>query len=75
VGCQWCNGGHFGRVGVFQLLTMDTRLRALVADGASNDVVAAAAAEGGLQSLWADGLAKVEAGLITEEELHRVVPR
>jgi type IV pilus assembly protein PilB len=75
IGCQWCNGGHFGRVGVFQLLTMDARLRALVAAGASHDAVAAAAAEGGLQSLWSDGLAKVEAGLITEEELHRVVPR
>jgi hypothetical protein len=28
-----------------------------------------------MTTLWADGLAKVEAGVISLEELHRVVPR
>ena len=74
-GCRWCIGGHYGRTGVFQLLSMDAKLRELVADGASHDTIAAAAAGAGLQPLWSDGLAKVEAGLISLEELHRVVPR
>jgi type IV pilus assembly protein PilB len=74
-GCPWCIGGHFGRVGIFQLLTMDATLRALVADGASHDTIAAAAAAAGTQPLWADGLAKVASGQISLEELHRVVPR
>jgi type II secretory ATPase GspE/PulE/Tfp pilus assembly ATPase PilB-like protein len=29
----------------------------------------------GLSSLWADGVAKVEAGLISLDELHRVLTR
>jgi CheY-like chemotaxis protein len=28
----------------------------------------------GMDTLWSDGMAKVEAGLISREELHRVVP-
>jgi type IV pilus assembly protein PilB len=74
-GCRWCTGGHFGRVGIFELLTMDERLRQLVADGASHESIAGAALAAGMQSLWTDGMAKVEAGLISLEELHRVVPR
>ena len=74
-GCAHCNGGHHGRIGIFQLLTFDARLRELVAAGASHDELTAAAAETGMNTLWSDGLAKVEAGLISLEELHRVVPR
>ena len=74
-GCRWCSGGHHGRTGIFQLLTMDESLRALVVDGAPHDAIVAAAAAGGMQALWSDGLAKVEAGVISVDELHRVVPR
>ncbi|HZR95124.1 MAG TPA: GspE/PulE family protein [Gaiellaceae bacterium] len=74
-GCAHCAGGYRGRTGVFQLLTIDASLRTLLAAGASHDAIAAAAAEAGMRSLWHDGLAKVEAGLISVEELTRVVPR
>ena len=74
-GCPYCTGGYRGRVGVFQLLAVDDRLRTLLAAGASHDDVLAAASEAGMGSLWSDGVAKVEAGLISVEELHRVVPR
>jgi type IV pilus assembly protein PilB len=74
-GCRYCSGGYRGRVGVFQLLTMNERLRALVAGRASHEELTAAAYESGMETLWDDGLAKVEAGLISLEELHRVVPR
>ena len=72
-GCRYCSGGYHGRIGVFQLLTIDDRLRSLIASGASREALYAAAEEAGMSSLWADGLAKVEAGIISLEELRRVV--
>jgi type IV pilus assembly protein PilB len=75
VGCRYCSGGYRGRVGIFQLLTIDERLRSLIASRASHELLVAAAAEAGMVSLWADGLAKVEAGSISLEELRRVVPQ
>jgi type II secretory ATPase GspE/PulE/Tfp pilus assembly ATPase PilB-like protein len=72
--CRYCSGGYRGRVGIFQLLTIDERLRSLIASRASHEVIAVAANESGLAPLWADGLAKVEAGSISLEELRRVVP-
>jgi type IV pilus assembly protein PilB len=74
-GCPYCTGGYRGRTGVFQLLTVDDDLRLLVSGGAPHDEVVEAAGRAGMASLWDDGLAKVEAGLISVEELHRVVPR
>jgi type II secretory ATPase GspE/PulE/Tfp pilus assembly ATPase PilB-like protein len=60
---------------VFQFLIVDDALRALIASGASHDEIERAATVTGMGSLWTDGLAKVEAGSISVEELHRVVPR
>jgi type IV pilus assembly protein PilB len=74
-GCRHCTGGYRGRIGIFQLLILDDEMRALVASGASHDEIARAATASGMGSLWSDGLAKVEAGAISVEELHRVVPR
>jgi general secretion pathway protein E len=75
VGCTECNDGYRGRVGIFQLLTIDERLRALIAGRASHDELLAAAEEAGLAALWSDGVAKVESGAISLEELRRTVPR
>jgi type II secretory ATPase GspE/PulE/Tfp pilus assembly ATPase PilB-like protein len=74
-GCRWCIDGHHGRVAVFQLMRVDAALRELIAAGAPHDTLSAAAAAGGMRTLWEDGLHKVEQGLISMEELHRVVPR
>jgi type IV pilus assembly protein PilB len=74
IGCSYCNGGYRGRVGVFQLLTIDDQLRGLIASGASHESLAVAAADAGMRSLRSDALAKVESGIISLEELHRVVP-
>jgi type IV pilus assembly protein PilB len=74
-GCPYCTGGYRGRTGVFQLLSVDDRLRTLLAEGAGAEAIVAAGRESGMASLWDDGLAKVDAGLISVEELHRVVPR
>jgi type II secretory ATPase GspE/PulE/Tfp pilus assembly ATPase PilB-like protein len=75
VGCTYCSAGYRGRIGVFQLLTIGDELRQLIAAGAPNNAIVAAAGASGMASLWDDGVAKVEAGMTSLEELHRVVPR
>jgi type II secretory ATPase GspE/PulE/Tfp pilus assembly ATPase PilB-like protein len=74
-GCSYCSGGYRGRVGIFQLLTVGDDLRHLIAGGAANDAILQAAQACGMSSLWDDGIEKVEAGMTSLEELHRVVPR
>jgi type II secretory ATPase GspE/PulE/Tfp pilus assembly ATPase PilB-like protein len=74
-GCTYCSGGYRGRIGVFQLLTVGEDLRQLIAGSAANAEIIRAAYADGMESLWDDGLAKVEAGMTSLEELHRVVPR
>ncbi len=74
VGCPRCNRtGYKGRVGVFQLLIMDDQIEALAARNAHRDEIERAAAEAGMRTLWDDGIAKAAAGLISLEELARVV--
>ncbi len=74
VGCPRCNRtGYKGRIGVFQLLIMNDEIEALAAGNARRDEIELAAAAAGMRSLWDDGLAKAVAGLLSLEELARVV--
>jgi type IV pilus assembly protein PilB len=73
-GCPRCNQtGYKGRVGVYQLLTMNETIAQLAVARASREEVERAAMEGGMRSLWDDGLSKVAAGLTSVEELARVL--
>jgi type IV pilus assembly protein PilB len=72
-GCPRCNQtGYRGRIGVYQLMTMDEQLETLAAHKASREEIERAAMETGMRTLWDDGLAKVAAGLTSVEELARV---
>ena len=72
-GCPRCaETGYLGRVGIFQFLEMTDTLERLAAENASRNEIDRAAAAGGMQSLWDDGVAKIVAGLTTVEELARV---
>jgi len=73
-GCDACGGaGYRGRIGLFELMRFDARLRGLTLDRAGSDQIETAAREAGMRSLWEDGLAKVRHGLTTLEEVRRVV--
>ena len=73
-GCPRCNQtGYKGRVGVYQLLTMNESIAQLAVARASRDEVERAAMEAGMRSLWDDGLAKVASSLTSIEELARVL--
>jgi type IV pilus assembly protein PilB len=72
-GCVRCRQtGYRGRIGVFQLLTMNEELSALAARKASREELERAAMAEGMSTLWADGIEKVMAGLTSLEELARV---
>jgi type IV pilus assembly protein PilB len=73
VGCGRCRQtGYRGRIGVFQLLTMNEEVSALAARKASREELERAAMNEGMTTLWADGIEKVLSGLTSLEELARV---
>jgi type IV pilus assembly protein PilB len=72
-GCVRCRQtGYRGRVGVFELMTMNEELSTLAARKASHDELQRAAMDGGMTTLWVDGIEKVIEGLTSLEELARV---
>jgi type IV pilus assembly protein PilB len=72
-GCPRCGQtGYRGRIGIFQLLMMSATLEELAARKASREEIERAAMEGGMRTLWDDGMAKVASGLTSMEELARV---
>ena len=73
-GCPRCSQtGYKGRVGVYQLLTMNEEIAQLAVARGSREDIERAAAGAGMKTLWDDGLAKVAAGLTSIEELARVL--
>lgn len=72
VGCAVCQGrGYNGRLGVFETLWFDEKLARLVAQGAGEDTIEAAAGHN-LQFMWEDGCQKVLNGMTTLSELSDV---
>ena len=75
-GCESCRGtGYHGRVGCFELLTVDDDTRRLVQARATAAQINEAAKQAGMHSLTDDGLGKVGLGQTTLEEVMRVSMR
>ena len=73
VGCPECNQtGYRGRMGLFELLTVDEALRTLVHQGGNEQQLRAQAVKGGMTLLREDGIAHVLTGTTTLEEVVRV---
>jgi len=72
-GCAYCGGtGYYGRVGIFELLTMDNKIKELVISQTPTNVLKEAAREAGMKTLREDGLEKVLQGITTIAEVMRV---
>jgi type IV pilus assembly protein PilB len=72
-GCEQCRQtGYSGRVGIYELLAMNDRLRDSVAGNPSITEFRRVCLAEGMQSLRHDGFAKVSRGLTTVEEVFRV---
>jgi general secretion pathway protein E len=72
-GCDRCNHtGYHGRAAIFELLALDEEIQKLIRPGVNAGVIAAAAKQGGMTSMIADGLTKCETGVTTVAEVGRV---
>jgi len=73
-GCPRCHGsGYRGRLGVYELLVPDDRLRDRIGSGASVLDISTAAQASGLRTLLADAADKVWSGRTTPAEVMRVI--
>lgn len=74
VGCKRCNfTGYMGRTGVFSVLVISKRIRELILERKGVDEIRDVAIEEGMKTLLEAGAYKVAEGLISLEELYRVV--
>jgi general secretion pathway protein E len=75
-GCSQCrNTGYAGRVGLFELLIVDNRIRNHIQHCDPAASIKATALERGMTTLRDDGLSKVSSGMTTIEEVVRVTMR
>lgn len=69
-GCERCrNTGYQGRIGIFEVMKMNDRIRELVVTRPPTSAIRALAREYGMRTLWEDGMRKVLAGVTTIEEV------
>ncbi len=74
VGCEKCRmTGYRGRIGLFELMSVNSDLRDSIARGEPVDELRFIAEKSGMRSLREDGLRKVERGITTISEVMRVV--
>ena len=72
-GCDACHhSGYHGRTGIFELLTTDDELRALIHAQASEADLRASAQRHGMHLMREDGERLVAQGITSREELLRV---
>ena len=72
-GCSHCGkSGYRGRLGIFELMPMNAKVRELSFAGASTVQIKQAAVKAGMTTLYEDGILKVTQGITTLEEVFRV---
>ena len=73
VGCTHCGStGYKGRTGVYELMAVDDKVRALIHSRASESQIFVAAEAAGLRSMREDGERLVAEGVTSAEEVMRV---
>ncbi len=71
-GCDYCNNtGYRGRLGVYELMAVDDRIRELIMDRASTSVIRIEAVRQGMRTLREAGLLAIYDGLTSLDEVVR----
>lgn len=73
VGCERCYGGFYGRFALFEILLIDSSLRAAIVNGAHASEIETLARQQGMLTLFENGCQAVRQGLTTLEEVYRVL--
>jgi len=72
VGCKKCrNTGYAGRIAIHELFVPTDEITEMINEGANLKRIRAKALQNGMVSLQSDGIAKVEAGILSIEEVLR----
>ena len=75
-GCNACQKTGFrGRLGIYEMLIIDSKVRQMIFDDTPTNVVREYAISKGMATLYKDGLDKVMAGVTTFDEVFRVAKR
>ncbi len=72
VGCDKCNDGYKGRVGIYQVMPISEAMRALILSGGNAMEMAELSKSEGVNDLRASGLEKVRQGITSLEEVERI---
>ena len=72
VGCEKCNGGYKGRIGVYEVVRITPLIANLIMEGGNSLQIARAAKEAGFNNLRVSALRKTAMGLTSLEEANRV---
>jgi general secretion pathway protein E len=71
-GCKSCAyTGYRGRVGIFEILTMNDTIRTMIVQRTSSTQIRAQALKDGMVTMMNDGMRKVKAGITTPSEVLR----
>ena len=73
VGCDQCTDGYKGRVGVYQVMKISEEMGRIIMANGNSIQLADQAKKEGISDLRESGLKKVKQGLISLEELNRVI--
>ncbi|MEM9444329.1 MAG: ATPase, T2SS/T4P/T4SS family [Verrucomicrobiota bacterium] len=69
-GCDYCRGqGYKGRMGIFELFSVNDDLRSLINEGASVSEIRQKSRDLGMRTLREDGIRKTVGGMTTPEEV------
>ncbi len=72
VGCDKCNNGYKGRIGIYEVVRITPDLQRIIMEGSNSLILAKAAKEAGFNTLRDSGLIKAAKGLTSLEEVNRV---
>lgn len=73
-GCEHCNFiGYKGRLGIYEIFTMDDNLKQLTIDKAPSFKILQQAIENGMITMLQDGVLKCLEGITSLEEVYRVI--
>jgi type IV pilus assembly protein PilB len=71
--CKHCSEGYFGRIAIHETLLMNENLQDFILQKSNNLIIEKAAKQHGFLNLQQTGLEKVQQGLTSLEEIHRVI--
>jgi len=75
-GCAHCQkSGYKGRLGIFELMVMNSKIRELAFQGAPTTKIRQAAVSQGMSVMFHDGVQKVLRGITTFDEIFRVAKK